>query len=201
MARPVVKRETVLRAALELFVEKGISATTTREIAERAQAAEGTMYRYYPGKDDLAWDLYFSNLEVFMMDLRGCLKDAQTTCDKLRSMIAEFFRLYDDDPVLYNYLVLAEHSLISRLPSDFQTPPALLVQVLSEGQANGEVDDVDLNEAAALIMGTVVRLTVFRYHGRIDGALTDRVDSIHRLCWRALAKAQISPSRPIPAIR
>jgi AcrR family transcriptional regulator len=40
-------------AALALFVEKGFEATRADEIAARAGISKGTMYLYYPSKEDL----------------------------------------------------------------------------------------------------------------------------------------------------
>jgi AcrR family transcriptional regulator len=43
----------ILDAAVELFAEKGFHRTTTRDIAEAADVAEGTLYNYFANKDDL----------------------------------------------------------------------------------------------------------------------------------------------------
>lgn len=43
----------VLRAAVEVFAEKGYSAASTSEIAKRAGVAEGTIFRHYRTKKDL----------------------------------------------------------------------------------------------------------------------------------------------------
>jgi AcrR family transcriptional regulator len=45
--------DLILHAALALFSEKGFSATTTREIAQKAGCAEGTIFRYFPTKKDI----------------------------------------------------------------------------------------------------------------------------------------------------
>jgi len=47
------KQKAVVRAAVELFSEKGYAATSTREIAKRAGVAEGTIFKQYPTKKDL----------------------------------------------------------------------------------------------------------------------------------------------------
>ncbi len=51
-------RQRLLRAALELFTTNGFQATTTPEIAERAGVAEGTIYRHFPGKEQLLNEVY-----------------------------------------------------------------------------------------------------------------------------------------------
>jgi len=56
--RPDDKREAVLRAALELFAERGFHGTAVPEIAERAKVAAGTIYRYFDGKEALVNALF-----------------------------------------------------------------------------------------------------------------------------------------------
>jgi AcrR family transcriptional regulator len=55
-------RERILQAALELFREKGLEGTTTKEISRRAGVAEGTLFNYFKTKEDLA--LYFFQKET-----------------------------------------------------------------------------------------------------------------------------------------
>lgn len=49
---PVGKKK-VLAAALELFSNKGFHATTTAKIAQLAGVSEGTIYKYFPSKNEL----------------------------------------------------------------------------------------------------------------------------------------------------
>jgi AcrR family transcriptional regulator len=53
MARPVsIKTETIIDAARQVFLERGIQATTA-EVAERAGISEGTIFKRYKSKIDL----------------------------------------------------------------------------------------------------------------------------------------------------
>ncbi len=53
MARPVsIKDETIISAAREVFLERGISATTA-EVAERAGVSEGSVFKRFKSKEDL----------------------------------------------------------------------------------------------------------------------------------------------------
>jgi len=43
----------LLEAALDLFVEKGFAATRAEEVAARAGVSKGTLFLYFPSKEDL----------------------------------------------------------------------------------------------------------------------------------------------------
>jgi AcrR family transcriptional regulator len=55
-------KERILKAALELFGNKGFYQTTTKEISQKAKIAEGTLFNYFKSKEDLA--LYFFENEI-----------------------------------------------------------------------------------------------------------------------------------------
>jgi len=47
------RREEILKAALDLFMEKGYGVATMPDIAKKAGVAAGTLYLYYPSKREL----------------------------------------------------------------------------------------------------------------------------------------------------
>jgi len=51
-------RQRLIRAALELFTTKGYHDTTTAQIAKKAGIAEGTIYRHFASKQQLANEIY-----------------------------------------------------------------------------------------------------------------------------------------------
>lgn len=51
--RTAARRSQILDAAAKVFAEKGFQKSTTREIADAADVAEGTIYNYFENKDDL----------------------------------------------------------------------------------------------------------------------------------------------------
>ncbi len=63
-ARP----QELLEAALALFVEKGFAATRSEEVAARAGVAKGTLYRYYPSKEELLKAVVHENLGVHIAE-------------------------------------------------------------------------------------------------------------------------------------
>lgn len=53
MKRGEAKRLALLRATAGLIIEKGISAVTTREVAERADSTERTLFKQFGSKEGL----------------------------------------------------------------------------------------------------------------------------------------------------
>jgi len=52
----------LLDAALDLFVEKGFAATRSEEVASRAGVSKGTLYLYYPSKEELLKEVIRHNV-------------------------------------------------------------------------------------------------------------------------------------------
>ena len=46
-------RARIVQAAIELYTEQGISATTMQQVARRADVAPGTVLNHFPSRDDL----------------------------------------------------------------------------------------------------------------------------------------------------
>ena len=47
------RRHEIAKAAAQVFAEKGYANTTTKELAEAADMAEGTLYNYFEGKREI----------------------------------------------------------------------------------------------------------------------------------------------------
>jgi AcrR family transcriptional regulator len=58
VSRTEDKAESILQAALALFVERGFHGTTVPSVAERAGVAAGTIYHYFASKEALVNTLY-----------------------------------------------------------------------------------------------------------------------------------------------
>ena len=52
------KKDKIIEAALDLFVENGFHGTPTAKIAQKAGVANGTLFQYFKTKDELVIALY-----------------------------------------------------------------------------------------------------------------------------------------------
>jgi len=80
MARPLSedKPVAVLRAACEVIAEAGLGAPTS-QIARRAGVAEGTLFRYFPTKDELFARLFDFLIEELEQEVTAGLGAGEST--------------------------------------------------------------------------------------------------------------------------
>jgi AcrR family transcriptional regulator len=65
------RREAIIRAALELFADRGYNATTIADIAAAAEVAPRTVAMYFPSKQDIAMARFSQSVD----ELTGALRD------------------------------------------------------------------------------------------------------------------------------
>ena len=56
-------RERIDRAAIRLFVERGVDGTSIRQIAKEAGISVGALYNHYPSKEDMALTRYLATVD------------------------------------------------------------------------------------------------------------------------------------------
>ena len=84
--------------ALRLFVEKGVTATTIKDIATTAGIAEGTIYCHYDSKQELAWELFAKNIMELAVNLDRCQQEHQALKDKMAAFINLCYSFFDAKP-------------------------------------------------------------------------------------------------------
>jgi len=72
--RNTEKRTTILQAAAELFATKDFHQVLMDEVAELAQVGKGTLYRYFPTKEDLYFVTIFEGWDRLREELEEALE-------------------------------------------------------------------------------------------------------------------------------
>lgn len=64
-------RRKILKAAKEIFEEKGFSGSRTIEIAKHANIGEGTLFNYFNSKSELFLTVFFEKFKVTNLTFQG----------------------------------------------------------------------------------------------------------------------------------
>ncbi|HVW89981.1 MAG TPA: TetR family transcriptional regulator, partial [Gaiellaceae bacterium] len=86
-------RRTLMYAALELFAERGYDHVTVEQIAERANVAARTFFRYFESKASACFG--------FQADLIDALEDTADALATSELQIREYARRVQEDPQFF----------------------------------------------------------------------------------------------------
>ncbi|MFN3505333.1 MAG: TetR/AcrR family transcriptional regulator, partial [Caldimicrobium sp.] len=109
-------KEKLLKAALELFSEKGYLGATTKEIAQRASVSELTLFRHFKNKENLFISVldYYS----FLPKLKELIRELESK--PLNEALFEIARAFLNQLKSKKALVRIMHTEISRYPEDIK---------------------------------------------------------------------------------
>lgn len=181
-------KERVTRTALELFVDKGVRETTIRDIAHAAGVAEGTLYRHYEGKDQLAEQLFSENYEVMAARLEQIFRHHATFEEGLKAAVRFFCAAFDEDWVLFSYLLLSQHRYLRQRDEALPSPVKVLRVAAHSAMRNGVIPLRDPELLAAMLMGLVLQSAIAKIYGRVEKPLGDYADELAAACWRIAAQ-------------
>ena len=79
------QRKEMLAAALGLFSEKGYHNVSMQEIAQKAEFATGTLYKFFKSKEDLYKALLLEQTDIFHDVLTKAIEEPDDEIEKLRN--------------------------------------------------------------------------------------------------------------------
>lgn len=182
-------KDDLMRAAIGLFATQGVAATTTREIAAAAGVSEGTIYRHFPGKDQLVEEIFSQNHAAFTAELDAAQATAASPWEKLRAIVRQCYAAFDRDPDLFTFLLISRHEPMHRVPEGARTPIRVLETVIGRGMKGGKVGGLPLPLATQIALGMVLQPAIGSLLGAVERPLLPQADAIATTIWRALTLA------------
>jgi AcrR family transcriptional regulator len=141
-------RETIARAALRLFAERGYDETTLAEIAEAADVSPRTIFGYYESKEDIL----FCEEPGYMETLKRKLDErpsGTTTIDAIRDFLSSI-EPPDEAAKLRKQIVSANPTLQMRMRARHAQLEPLLAESVAKDLGAGPDDVRPLLVAASM---------------------------------------------------
>src|SRR5215210_2214811 len=82
---PGPKRDAILRAAIDVFAERGFFNAQVADVARAAGVAAGTVYLYFRSKDDLLISIFERSMRDALAEGQKTLRGVDNPADRLRS--------------------------------------------------------------------------------------------------------------------
>lgn len=159
--------EQILDAAARLFAERGFHRTTTRDIAEAADIAEGTLYNYFLNKNDLLFGI-LKRLEQGNEAAFG-LVESNGPDEARRTFIQMLFTrrdYYDSNSVMLQAIlseILSNAELRRRYMDQLLGPTiSALDRNLQQREDLGQIRDVDIPAVTRLLASLWIGMFVLQ---------------------------------------
>jgi AcrR family transcriptional regulator len=156
-------RTAIAEAAVELFAERGFAATTVDDIAERAEVAPRTFFRYFPAKESVL----FHDIETKLGIVREALLARPADEPAHASVVTVFAALgeqFSADPVKLQFI----RRLVNEEPKLLIHPRHAMIEHFEEtvvralAERDGVEPDVGLRAMTAALLSCVgIAFTAF----------------------------------------
>jgi TetR/AcrR family transcriptional regulator len=160
----------LLDAALDLFVEKGFAATRSEEVAARAGVSKGTLFLYFPSKEELFKAVINENLVGRFEQWNAQFEAFEgSTPDMLRFCMRVWWEGVGSTKVAgITKLMLSEGRNFPELAAFYReqfVEPAheLLRRILRRGIERGEFVTVDVDQAIYTVLAPMVFLMLWQH--------------------------------------
>ncbi|MEI2779130.1 MAG: TetR/AcrR family transcriptional regulator [Tetrasphaera sp.] len=114
------RRAQLLRAAQEVFVEKGYHASGMEDIAERAGVSKPVLYQHFPGKLELYLALVDQHTATLVDLVRAALDSTEDHRERTFASITAYFDFVDRDDAAYRLVFESDLSEVAAVRERLQ---------------------------------------------------------------------------------
>ncbi|HEV7371770.1 helix-turn-helix domain-containing protein [Arenibaculum sp.] len=174
------KKAAIMAAAERLFAERGVAATSTRDIARELGIGDASLYRHFPSKEVLVAELFADGYREYGRLLRAAADGKRGGRARLSAMVREVCRLADEDAARFTFLLLAQHGGLPTVEVGTDSPVDAVRACLAEA-----LPEADAELAAAVAIGVVLQAATFRAYGRIARPMSELAPTLADAAWAA----------------
>lgn len=118
MTKSEQQRENILAVAREMFASKGFEATTTRELNNRLDIADGLLYYYFPhGKKQILDTIVKQGIQTRVNSIDVAFSDVTDASALTRKLVSVFDNMWDlfgDEANYQSFMItIRERALLS----------------------------------------------------------------------------------------
>ena len=168
---PPAKRE-ILRAAMKLFSERGLVATSIRDIADESGYTNPALYKHFASKEELALHLFETCHRRVWAQCNAAIASGKSFDEKLEAYVGRWLDLVDEHPEGIAFLSDSARVLWPKAGRAVrrQTMIGLARSLVLEAPRYRRASStLNPDVAAASLQGTLAELTRMIQVGVLDG--------------------------------
>lgn len=142
------RRKRILDSTLALASKGGYEAVQMRAVAERADVAVGTLYRYFPSKVHLLVSALAREFE--RIDSRRKLPPGQTPQERMHLILGQITRAMQRDPLLTEAMTRAFMFADASAAAEVDQVGRLMDRLFAKAMSDGEPTELQLSIARVI---------------------------------------------------
>lgn len=159
-------RETILLSAAKLFARKAFHEVTMDDVADDANIAKGTIYRYFSNKDDLFGALSMRYLEMLAEGIGEVQARRGTPLKRIEAMLVRMVELIQEHHDFFQVMQRQESNLWAMRGTEFLSRRNRMrdcfVDVIQEAEQEGALKlPFSHEQSADMLLGMVRNLLRF----------------------------------------
>ena len=137
------KRTAIIETALKLFTERGFHGTSTAQISKEAGVATGTLFNYFPTKEDLINNLYFEVKGKLSRSMGNGIEIESSFQDKLRRLWSNLIKwgIDNQEEFLFVDQFCSSPYITKFTREEVMKEYVFLRNLVNEGIKTGEIKD------------------------------------------------------------
>lgn len=187
----VTTRRKIMDAAVHLFAQHGVAEATTRAIADTARVAEGSIYRYFSCKEDLAWQIFRDYHEHLAAILLEKADQQKALPQKIMAMVEQFYTEADKDWTAFSYYLTGQQSYVTRIDNESLHPYSVVCSVIDQAIRNKELQSSNSKLLGAMAMGAVQQIALNKLYGRYSGSLKKMSEPVSKAVYVLISSGQV----------
>ncbi|NJM32091.1 MAG: TetR/AcrR family transcriptional regulator [Limnobacter sp.] len=162
--------QEILCAAVQVFGEKGFACAKLEEVAKKAGVSKGTVYLYYPNKEELLKSVVREYVSPIVNTVRAeqSQQQNQSCAAQIEHAIWQWWQKYGSTELsAITKLILNESASFPELGRFFYEEVIrawwiYLQEILDKGVKSGEFSPIDTEYAAKVLCSPLVTLAVWK---------------------------------------
>ena len=154
-----MSRENILKAAAQIFQEKGYHAASMQDIAEAVDLKKGSLYHHVSSKQDILLALLDEALELIFDRLQPIQDEIFSPSTKLRQLMNAYLSFLVENRSLSSVLLLEYRSLEPELKKQHiprrDRVESIWIETIEEGIKVGEFNSSDPGITTKALFGAL----------------------------------------------
>jgi len=180
MGRLVVKKDSVDKAAIKLFAQKGIKDVLTVEIAAEAGTADATFYNHYANKGEMVWQLYRNESEQFSKGLAKVFKSDGEAKETLEKVVCYIYKYYETKPHQFLFALRNQYNFPEeeKWIDEKDDSTVMMAKYISKIKLRECYKNTNPFIVAGLVMGLVMNPVILHSHGKIIEPISTYIPNV-----------------------